>query len=85
MRQSINLDPILGRLWDRSSMISLGCPMSQLGQSRRIDRVQLTSGLTPQADIIADRRHVSKVPRGEVALFALGAPSPLFLHSTMAP
>jgi hypothetical protein len=30
--------------------------------SRRFDRVQLTSGLTPQANIIADRRHVSKAP-----------------------
>src|SRR5712675_489799 len=36
--------------------------MSVPGQSRRFDGVQLTSGLTPQADIIADRRHVSKVP-----------------------
>ena len=27
-----------------------------MGHSRRFDRVQLTSGLTPQADIIADRR-----------------------------
>jgi hypothetical protein len=34
--------------------------MSGLGHSRRFDRVQLTSGLTPQADIIADRRHVQK-------------------------
>jgi len=37
-----------------------------LGHSRRFDRVQLTSGLTPQADIIADRRHVSKVPTPEM-------------------
>jgi hypothetical protein len=36
--------------------------MSELDHSRRFDRVQLTSGLTPQADIIADRGHVSKVP-----------------------
>ena len=36
--------------------------MSVQGHSRRFDRVQLTSGLTPQADIITDRRHVSKVP-----------------------
>jgi hypothetical protein len=36
--------------------------MSEMGHSRRFDRVQLTSGLTPQADIVADRRHVSKVP-----------------------
>jgi len=35
---------------------------SVVGHSRRFDRVQLTSSLTPQADIIADRRHVSKVP-----------------------
>jgi hypothetical protein len=40
---------------------------SAWGQSRRFDRVQPTSGLTPQADIIADRRHVSKVPRGDMA------------------
>ena len=31
---------------------------SATGHSHRFDRVQLTSGLTPQADIIADRRHV---------------------------
>ncbi len=36
--------------------------MSLMGHSRRFGRVQLTSGLTPQADIIADHRHVSKVP-----------------------
>ena len=36
--------------------------MSEMGHSRRFDRVQLTSGLTPQADIVADRRHVLKVP-----------------------
>ena len=41
---------------------------SAMGQSRRFDRVQLTSGLTPQADIIADRRHVSKVPTGDIPL-----------------
>jgi len=35
---------------------------SSLRRLCRFDRVQLTSGLTPQADIIADRRHVSKVP-----------------------
>jgi hypothetical protein len=40
---------------------------SASGQSRRFDHVQLTSGLTPQADIVADRRHVSKVPGTEVA------------------
>jgi hypothetical protein len=28
--------------------------------------VQLTSGLTPQADISADRRHVSKVPEPDL-------------------
>jgi hypothetical protein len=39
--------------------------MSEVGHSRRFDRVQLTSGLTPQADIIADRRHVSKVPQAD--------------------
>ena len=43
-----------------------GQPMSAAGHSRRFDRVQLTSGPTPQADIIADRRHVSKVPLAEV-------------------
>jgi len=40
--------------------------MSAMGHSRRFDRVQLTSGLTPQADIIADRRDVSKVPGTDI-------------------
>jgi hypothetical protein len=40
------------------------------GQSRRFDRVQLTSGLTLQADIIADRRHVS-VPVADVSIFVV--------------
>jgi hypothetical protein len=35
--------------------------MSELGLSRRFDRVQLTSGPTPEAHIITDRQHVSKV------------------------
>ena len=39
-----------------------------LGQSRRFDRVQLTSGLTPQADMIADHGHVSKGPEGDVVI-----------------
>src|SRR5258708_3728125 len=34
---------------------------------RSLDRAQLTSGLTPQADIIADRRHVCFVPKHKVA------------------
>ncbi len=38
-----------------------GADQTARGHSRRFDRVQLTSGLTPQADIIADHRHVSKV------------------------
>jgi hypothetical protein len=42
--------------------------MPGLGHSRRFDRVQLTSGLAPQADKIADRRHVSKVPTTEVII-----------------
>ena len=41
---------------------------SHLGHSRRFDRVQLTSGLTPQADIIADCRHVSKVPMSDIGV-----------------
>ena len=46
-----------------------GQPMSAAGHSRRFDRVQLTSGPTPQADIIADRRHVSKVPQTDIACY----------------
>src|ERR1700704_6218429 len=38
---------------------------SASGHSRRFDRVQVTSGLTPQADIIADCRDVSKVPTAD--------------------
>jgi hypothetical protein len=45
--------------------------MSARGHSRRFDRVQLTSGLTPQADIVTDRRHVSKV-----RLAAIDSPPP---------
>jgi hypothetical protein len=44
----------------RSHLIVFG--ISAMGHSRRFDRVQLTSGLAPQADLIADRRHASKVP-----------------------
>jgi hypothetical protein len=59
-------------------MSALGQTMRQAshavrpGHSRRFDRVQLTSGLTPQADIIADRRHVSKVkvPIGDITRLA---------------
>jgi hypothetical protein len=40
--------------------------MPALGHSRRFDRVQLTSGLIPQADIIADRPHVPKVPKSDI-------------------
>src|SRR5712664_1643690 len=58
-----------GRLpskWFASTQSPYGTSMPQSARrpqhhSRRFDRVQLTSGLTPQADIIADRRHVSKV------------------------
>jgi hypothetical protein len=39
---------------------SIPAKMSVMGHSRRFDRVQLTSGLTPQGDIIADRRHSQK-------------------------
>src|SRR3981189_1989271 len=45
--------------------------------SRRFDRVQLTSDLTPQADIIADRRHVSNVPRPDMQSRRACAPDPL--------
>jgi hypothetical protein len=37
------------------------------GQSRHFDRVPVTSGLPPTADILRGRRHVSNVPRAEVA------------------
>jgi len=42
--------------------------MSVAGHSRHYDRVQLTSCVTPQADITADRRNVSKVPQTDVAV-----------------
>src|SRR5882672_7360881 len=51
-----------------------------MGHSRRFDRVQLTSGLTPQADIIADRRHVSKVPTTELALIRSSRLDSIFLR-----
>jgi len=56
--------------------------MSDAGQLRRFDRVQLTSDLTSQADIIADRRHVSKVPMSDIGvtlpIAALRTRRPLF-------
>jgi hypothetical protein len=58
---------------------------SALGHSRHFDGLPMISGLRLETDIVRAGRHVSKVPRGEVALFALGVPSPLFHHSTMAP
>src|SRR6185436_13882244 len=41
------------------------------GHSRRFDRVQLTSGLISQADIIADRRHALRVPSSRSRKFFL--------------
>ena len=41
--------------------------MSQMGQSRHIDRSPLTSDLPPEMDILRAGRHVSKVPEPELA------------------
>jgi len=40
--------------------------MSQLGQKRRFERRPITSGLRPTPDILSVRRHVSKVPLGDI-------------------
>jgi hypothetical protein len=40
--------------------------MSQLGQSRHFDRAPLASALPPTPDILSARRHVSKVPKGDI-------------------
>jgi hypothetical protein len=39
--------------------------MSQLGQSRHLDRAPLTSGLPRLADIFSVCRHVRKVPQAD--------------------
>jgi hypothetical protein len=39
---------------------------SEMGQSRRYERAQITSGLPLKADISRAGRHVSKVPKAEV-------------------
>jgi hypothetical protein len=41
--------------------------MTALGQSRHFDRAPLTSGLPPTPEILSARRHVSNVPKAEVA------------------
>ena len=41
--------------------------MSQLGQSRHFDGLPMTSGLPPETDIVTAGRHVSNVPKAEVA------------------
>jgi hypothetical protein len=43
------------------------CARSVPGQSRRIDRTPLTSGLARSADILMIIRHVAKVPLHKVA------------------
>jgi len=40
--------------------------MSELGQSRRLERAPVTSGLPRGADILSVGRHVSNVPKAEV-------------------
>jgi hypothetical protein len=45
--------------------------MSQLGQSRHLDRAPLTSGLLPTPDILSTRRHVSNVPISEMVALHL--------------
>ena len=44
--------------------------MSLWGHSRRFDGRPATSGLPPQTDMVTAGRHVSKVPRTEVAILA---------------
>jgi hypothetical protein len=41
--------------------------MSEMGHSRRIDRAPFTSGLPRLADILRVGRHVSKVPKADIA------------------
>jgi hypothetical protein len=48
--------------------------MSELGQSRQIGRVPVTSGLPRTTDIIRTSRHVSNVPRTEHTARALKRP-----------
>jgi hypothetical protein len=45
--------------------------MSDLGQSRRFDRRQITSGLPPEADIFGVGRYVSKVPNSDIRMLLL--------------
>jgi hypothetical protein len=49
--------------------------MSVSGQSRRSDRVPMTSGLPPQADLFRDQRHVSKVPDSDGGAVLCAEPS----------
>jgi hypothetical protein len=46
----------------QKSTSARSCPTSAMGQSRRFDRIPTTSARPLQTDIVAVRRHVSKVP-----------------------
>jgi hypothetical protein len=42
-----------------------------MGHSRHLDGTPMSSGLPPEADIVAPGRHVSKVPQAEVKRHAI--------------
>jgi hypothetical protein len=57
--------------------------MSVKGQSRHFGDVRVTSALPPKTDIHSKGRHVSKVPKAEVAAYNKSRPEAALISNPM--